>query len=48
MKTKVGKLPEDKQSGKLSRQKVVVDRSKILESAFSIMKQLNKRAFLEI
>ena len=50
LKQKVGRLPqqEDKNAVKFSRQKVVVDRAKVLESAFSLIKHINKRAFLEV
>ncbi len=47
LKSKGGKIAEDK-ALKLQKQKVVVDRSRVLESAFNLIKQLNKRAFLEV
>lgn len=49
LKQKHGKLPEDKNGGvKIQRQKVVIDRTRILDSAFQVIKQVNKRAFLEV
>jgi len=50
LKNKLGKIPaEDKNTAvKFQKQKVVIDRTRILDSAFSLMKQINKRAFLEV
>jgi E3 ubiquitin-protein ligase TRIP12 len=48
LKSRGGKLTEDKNAIKISKQKATVERSRVLESAFSLMKQINKRAFLEI
>lgn len=50
LKQKLGKLPpEDKNSSiKFQKQKFVIDRSKVLESSFILVKDLDKRAFLEV
>jgi E3 ubiquitin-protein ligase TRIP12 len=49
LKQKLGKLPpEDKNSVKLQKQKVIVDRSKILECSFNLMSRVSNRAFLEV
>ncbi len=52
LKSKEGKLSssqEDKtQQVKIQKQRFLVDRNRLLESALTLVKQLNKRAFLEI
>ncbi len=49
LKQKLGKLPpEDKNAVKIQRQKVVVERTKILECSFSLMSKISNRAFLEV
>ena len=45
----MGKLPpEDKNAVKIQRQKVVVDRQRILECSFNLMTKVSNRAFLEV
>lgn len=41
-------MQEDKNSIKMVKQKAIVDRSRVYESALCLIKQINKRAFLEI
>ena len=48
LKLRGGKINEDKNAIKISKQKAIVERGRVLDSAFSLMKQINKRAFLEI
>jgi E3 ubiquitin-protein ligase TRIP12 len=49
LKQKLGKLPpEDKNSVKLQKQKVIVDRTKILECSFNLLSKVSNRAFLEV
>jgi E3 ubiquitin-protein ligase TRIP12 len=45
----MGKLPpEDKNAVKIQRQKVVIDRQRILECSFNLMSKISNRAFLEV
>jgi hypothetical protein len=49
LKQKLGKLPpEDKNAVKIQRQKVTVDRERILECALTLMGKVSNRAFLEV
>jgi len=49
LKGKVGKVPQqDEKTFKIQKQKVVVDRTKLLECSFNLLKNINKRAFLEV
>ena len=49
LKQKLGKLPpEDKNSVKIQRQKVIVDRAKVIECSLNLMNKVSNRAFLEV
>jgi E3 ubiquitin-protein ligase TRIP12 len=49
LKHKLGKLPsEEKNAVKIQRQKVVVDRQKVLECSLNLMSKISNRAFLEV
>jgi len=48
LKSRGGNLNEDKNAIKISKQKAIVERGRVLDSALSLMKQINKRAFLVI
>lgn len=49
LKQKLGKLPaEDKNSVKIQKQKVIVDRERILECSLNLMGKVSNRAFLEV
>ena len=49
LKQKLGKLPaEDKNAVKIQRQKIIIDRSKVLECSFTLLTKVSNRAFLEV
>eukprot|EP00349_Pseudokeronopsis_sp_Brazil_P008143 CAMPEP_0202968368 /NCGR_PEP_ID=MMETSP1396-20130829/13637_1 /ASSEMBLY_ACC=CAM_ASM_000872 /TAXON_ID= /ORGANISM="Pseudokeronopsis sp., Strain Brazil" /LENGTH=165 /DNA_ID=CAMNT_0049694601 /DNA_START=4074 /DNA_END=4571 /DNA_ORIENTATION=+ len=50
LKTKLGKAhaQPDEKTFKIQRQRMVVDRSKLLEGSFNFLKNINKRAFLDV
>ena len=48
LKSKGGKISAEDKALKIQKQKIVIDRTKVIESTFNLMKQLNKRAFLEV